>query len=155
MGDNSMFGKRMSREAVNRLDPQDPSDRAKADLPESQGPVNQKQLVGYNGCNPDGSRDTRVSIQLWEGHRAGDWVAVSHRKDLNVTPTSLYHDRHDRKAGSPAGREPYGDGDPIVVVGVTPHHGERENRSQGEVGQVRMDSQALAGMRNAGSPKSA
>ena len=82
-------------------------------------------------------------------------MAVSHRKDLNVTPKSLYDDHHDRKAGLPTGREPYGDGDPIVVVGVTPHHGERESRSQGEVGQVRMDSQALAGMRNAGTPRSA
>jgi len=71
MGDKSMFGKRMSREAVERLDPQDSSDMAKADLPESQGPVNQRQLVGYNGCNPDGPNDTRDSIQLWEGHRAG------------------------------------------------------------------------------------
>ena len=38
--------------------------------------------------------------------------------------------------GSPTGREPYGDGVPIVVVGVTPHQGERESRSQGKVAQV-------------------
>jgi group II intron reverse transcriptase/maturase len=36
----------------------------------------------------------------------------------------------------PTGREPYGDGDPIVVAGVTPRHGEWESYSQGEVGQV-------------------
>ena len=36
----------------------------------------------------------------------------------------------------PKGRESYGDGVLIVVVGVTPHRGERENRLQGEVEQV-------------------
>jgi hypothetical protein len=34
-------------------------------------------------------------------------------------------------AGSPAGREPHGDGGPIVVVRVTPHQGGRESRPQG------------------------
>jgi hypothetical protein len=38
--------------------------------------------------------------------------------------------------GWPTGRESYGYGVPIVVVGVMPHQGERESRSQGEVGQV-------------------
>ncbi len=52
MGDNSMFGKRMSREAVKRLDPQDPSDRAKADLPESQGPVNESSWSGRTAVTP-------------------------------------------------------------------------------------------------------
>ena len=36
----------------------------------------------------------------------------------------------------PTGRESYGNGVSIVVVGVTPHQGERESRSQGEVKQV-------------------
>ncbi len=39
-------------------------------------------------------------------------------------------------AGSPTGCEPYGDGEPIVAVGVTPHQGVRESRMQGEVAQV-------------------
>ena len=34
------------------------------------------------------------------------------------------------------GCEPYGDGEPIVAVGVTPHQGVRESRMQGEVAQV-------------------
>lgn len=38
--------------------------------------------------------------------------------------------------GLPKGRESYGDGVPIVVVGVTPHRGKRESRLQGEVEQV-------------------
>ena len=35
--------------------------------------------------------------------------------------------------GSPKGREPYGDGVPVVVAGVTPGQGGRESRPQGEV----------------------
>jgi hypothetical protein len=38
--------------------------------------------------------------------------------------------------GSPTGREPYGDGVPVVVVGVTTHQGGRESRPQGEGVQV-------------------
>jgi hypothetical protein len=38
--------------------------------------------------------------------------------------------------GSPKGREPYGEGGPAVVVGVTPHQGGRESRLQGQGGQV-------------------
>jgi hypothetical protein len=39
-------------------------------------------------------------------------------------------------AGSPTGREPYGDGVPVVVVGVATHQGGRESRPQGEGVQV-------------------
>jgi len=39
---------------------------------------------------------------------------------------------HDCTAGSPTGCEPYGDGNSIVVGGVTPTQGGRENRPQGE-----------------------
>ena len=38
--------------------------------------------------------------------------------------------------GSPTGREPYGDRVPVVVSGVTPAHGGREGRPQGEGAQV-------------------
>lgn len=40
----------------------------------------------------------------------------------------------DRTAGSPTGREPYGDGNPIVVGGVTTTYGDWESQSQGEGG---------------------
>jgi group II intron reverse transcriptase/maturase len=39
-------------------------------------------------------------------------------------------------AGSPVGREPYGDAGLVVVAGVTPGQGGRESRPQGEGGQV-------------------
>ena len=42
---------------------------------------------------------------------------------------------YDRTTGSPTGREPYGDGDSIVVVGVTPHQGGWESQPQGEGNQ--------------------
>ena len=51
----------------------------------------------------------------------------------------LRHTRYVQRkgnSGSPKGREPYGDGVPVVVVGVTPHQGERESRLQGQVAQV-------------------
>ena len=38
--------------------------------------------------------------------------------------------------GSPKGREPEGDGVPVVVVGVAHHRGVRESRNQGEGEQV-------------------
>jgi len=41
--------------------------------------------------------------------------------------------------GSPTGREPHGDGGPVVVVRVTPHRGGRESRPQGQGGQVTED----------------
>jgi hypothetical protein len=44
--------------------------------------------------------------------------------------------RRRRTAGSPTGREPYGDGVPVVVVGVTSHQGGRESRPQGKGAQV-------------------
>ena len=52
MGENSTFGKRMSREAVERFGPQDPSDMAKADLPESQGPISQNIWSGRAAVTP-------------------------------------------------------------------------------------------------------
>jgi hypothetical protein len=43
---------------------------------------------------------------------------------------------YDCTTGLPKRREAYGNGVPIVVVGVTSHQGERESRSQGEGEQV-------------------
>jgi hypothetical protein len=56
--------------------------------------------------------------------------------------------RRTRDRRSRVGREPYGDGVPIVVVGVTSHQGDRESRSQGEGAQVIVTS-SERGMRNA------
>jgi hypothetical protein len=53
--------------------------------------------------------------------------------------------------GLPKGRESYGDGVLIVVVGVTPHQGKRESRLQGEVEQVIKMKQKSRGTRDANS----
>jgi len=46
------------------------------------------------------------------------------------------HVQRRRTAGSPTGREPYGDGVPVVVAGVTTCQGGRESRPQGKGAQV-------------------
>ena len=56
---------------------------------------------------------------------------------------------YDRTTGSPTGREPYGDADSIVVVGVTPHHGGWESQPQGEGNQDSVACGDIGGMRNA------
>lgn len=53
--------------------------------------------------------------------------------------------------GLPKGRESYGNGVLIVVVGVMPHQGKRENRLQGEVEQVIGCKQKSKGTRDANS----
>jgi hypothetical protein len=56
---------------------------------------------------------------------------IKPRTDILSHPNVNY----DRTMGLPTCREAYGNGDPIVVGGVTPTHGKRENRLQGEGGQ--------------------
>ena len=57
-------------------------------------------------------------------------------KEMNGRPTSRSIRTTKTNTGSPTGREPYGDGVPIVVVGITSHQGGRESRPQGEGAQV-------------------
>ena len=60
-----------------------------------------------------------------EGIQGDEWDAYVTL--LRTTETNV---------GSPVGREPQGDGGPVVVAGVATGQGERESRSQGEGGQV-------------------
>ena len=57
-------------------------------------------------------------------------------KEMSGTPKSRSDVQQRRTRDQPSGREPQGDGVPIVVVRVTPHQGGRENRPQGEGAQV-------------------
>ena len=57
-------------------------------------------------------------------------------KEMSRTPTSRSDVRRGRTRDQPSGREPQGDGVPIVVVGVATHQGGRESRPQGEGAQV-------------------
>jgi hypothetical protein len=112
-----------------------PCDMAKAKLPEPQSPDGAKQrppemtpVIGATTCagivkgpvQPLG-RGAMPS----EGIQGDEWGAY-----VTLGRTSRTN------AGSPVGREPHGDGVPIVVVGVTAHQGGRESRLQGKGAQV-------------------
>ena len=57
-------------------------------------------------------------------------------KVTNGEPTVRSDVQQRQTTRLPTGREPYGNGASIVVVGVTTDHGVRESRAQGEVRQV-------------------
>jgi hypothetical protein len=152
MGDNSMFGKRMAPEAV--------------EVPIRETRVIRRRLNCLNPrvhtaktsgrverLRPGVLRILELKNKLRKRHRRGlDGNEPSQGPErgayLTLTPSIT-----DRKAGLPTGREPYGDGDPIVVAGVTPRHGEWESHLQGEVGQVRHGFPRPTGMRNAEHPQ--
>ena len=56
---------------------------------------------------------------------------IKPRTDILTHPDNVIHDC---TAGSPKGCKSYGDGNPIVVDGVTPIHGGWESQLQGEGG---------------------
>lgn len=68
-------------------------------------------------------------------------MPTRHFKEANGEPNPTYHVQLARNAGSPTGRESYGDGALIVVRG-------RENRLHGEGGQVFAESN-MTGVRDA------
>ena len=57
-------------------------------------------------------------------------------KEMSRTPKSRSDVQQGRTWDQPSGREPQGDGVPIVVVGATTHQGGRESRPQGKGAQV-------------------
>src|SRR5690348_11677934 len=57
-------------------------------------------------------------------------------KEMSWPPTFRSTRTPGTNAGSPTGRESYGDGGLVVVAGVTTCQGVRESRTQGEGGQV-------------------
>jgi hypothetical protein len=112
----------------------DPRDMAKAGLPESQSPVDASSHPPERSLKPVpcSALDSRVAsappergTTPSEGVQGDEWGAYVTL--LRTTGTN---------AGSPAGREPQGDGGLVVVAGVTPGQGGRESRLQGEGGQV-------------------
>jgi hypothetical protein len=134
-GDTSQVSKwRLPEDAYgNAL--QDLGDMAKADLLESQYPATQSHVLrlqhlhcGVTSITVRCSKHGKLSV----GERWG----TTPLKGTNEMPKSPYTRLLYANAGWPKGRESYGHGDPIVVVGVTPHRGERESRSQGKGGQV-------------------
>ena len=119
----------------------DPRDMVKAGLLDS--PVSRRRNSSSAGKTPvtgaspvAGSHSIRRNLQGMERCR------VTALKETNRTPKSRYTRAPGTNVGSPTGREPYGDGVPIVVVRVTPHQGGRESRPQGEGAQVTGDPKA-------------
>jgi hypothetical protein len=134
-GDKSMPGKRRSGSGVRDDAPRDPRDMAKAGLPDI--PISRRCKEPSVGKIPETGAMlcadiVEGSVHLSErgampseGIQGDEWdayVTLSRTTRTNV--------------GSPTGREPYGDGVPVVVVGVTTHQGGRESRPQGKGAQV-------------------
>ena len=112
-----------------------PRDMVKAKLPEPQSPAVQathsrpQRLTAVP--SRAGHHDFRGAYPPLDGR-----LVANQFKGTNGAPTSRSNVHHRRNAGSPTGREPYGDGVPVVVAGVTTAQGARESRAQGEGGQV-------------------
>ena len=91
----------------------DPRDTVRAELPEPQVPVMQ--------CHVSRSSVYRGTIDIGRGRRDrltlrvhGRCLAKA-RKQPNAAPPSRSHVKHCGNAGSPTGRESYGDGAIVVV----------------------------------------
>lgn len=124
MGDNSMSGKRMWSRSRLASAPQDPGDMVKPELAEPQSPCCKVSRPDHNGYTSGCLLDAEKFIQLRQ--------RIPRRPGCNEQPQGLERGtyialfvHHARKAGSPKGRESYGDGDLVVVGdGESPLHGE-------------------------------
>ena len=133
-GDQSMPANRRSGAGVWDDAPGDPRDMAKAKLPEPQSSADaalhppERRLKPVPVLHGDVGW-TRALFEAGampsEGIEEDEWGAyVTLRRTARTN------------AGSPTGRESYGDGVPVVVAGVTTCQGGRESRPQGEEAQV-------------------
>jgi hypothetical protein len=134
-GNNRMPAKRRSSSGVRAGASRDPRDKAKAGLPDI--PISRRRKVTPAGKTPETGvmpcggiveglpQPPGRGALSSEGNQGDEWGAYVTLGRMTET-----------NAGSPARREPDGDGVPIVVVRVTPHQGGRESRPQGEGAQV-------------------
>jgi len=134
-GNKSMPGKRRSGSSVRDDVPRDPRDKAKAGLPDI--PISRRcketsagKALGTGatfcvGIVEGPMHPSERGAMPSEGIEGDEWDAYVTL--LRTTRTNV---------GSPTGCEPYGDGVPVVVVGVTTHQGGRESRPQGKGAQV-------------------
>ena len=130
-----MPGKRWSSAGVWGEVLQDPRDMAKAGLLQAQFPEVRVRTRRNDACN---------RRRVMPGHEPvgpGNFRDAERRpvravKEMSGRPTSRCYVQRGRTTGSPTGREPQGDGVPVVVAGVTTCRGGRESRSQGEGAQV-------------------
>ena len=115
---------------------QDLRQMAKAGLPAAQSPAGESDAP--IGMTPETDARPMPCHEPWgRGNLHGTGRRPARAvKEMSGRPTSRSTRTTKTNAGSPVGREPYGDGVPIVVVGVTSHQGGRESRPQGEGAQV-------------------
>src|ERR1017187_5784846 len=133
--DNSMLAKRQSGLGVRDEVSRDPRDMAKAALPKSQSPDDEKVRPPERHmlpapCSATASHFCRRNL------RSVERCPARAIKEMNGTPKSRSDVQQRRTRDQPTGREPHGDGVLIVVVEVTIHQGGRESRPQGEGAQV-------------------
>ena len=100
----------------------------KAKLLETQFPVGDWPTLSNSYCNeslvyPD--------CKVVRGSTPPGTGIIQSRNGTNGSPKSVTKN-HVRNTGLPTGREPYGNGATIVVVGVTPHQGSWESQLQGK-----------------------
>ena len=113
----------------------DPRDMVKAGLPDS--PVSRRRNSSSAGkTSVTGANPVAASYSGRRNLQGMERCPMRAFKETNRTPKSRYIRAAGTNVGSPTGREPHGDGVPIVVVRVTPHQGGRESRPQGEGAQV-------------------
>ena len=132
---NRMSGKRRSCPGVRGEASRDPRDMAKAGLPEAESPEDGKAHPPERRLVPAPCS----AMAFLQGHRnlrGMERCPVRAIKEMSRTPKSRSDVRQGRTRDQPSGREPQGDGVPIVVVGATTHQGGRESRPQGEGAQV-------------------
>jgi hypothetical protein len=130
-----MSGKRRSSSGVRGDASRDPRDMAKAELPKSQSPEDAKICPPERHLLP-APRFAMASFAGCRNLRSVERCPARAIKEMSGTPTSRSDVQQRRTRDQPTGREPHGDGVPIVVVEVTSHQGGRESRPQGEGAQV-------------------
>ena len=139
---NRMSGKRRSCPGVRGEASRDPCDMAKAGLPEAESPEDENSHPSERHPLP-APRSAMTCFQGRRNLRGVERCPVRAIKEMSRTPKSRSDVQQGRTRDQPSGREPQGDGVPIVVVAATTHQGGRESRPQGEGAQV-------AGYPNAG-----
>jgi hypothetical protein len=145
--DNRMPVNRRSSPGVRGDAPGDPCDMAKARLPKPQSPEDARHRPPARHPIP-APRPATTSLCCRRNLRSAERCPVRAIKEMSGAPKSRSDVQQRRTRDQPSGREPQGDGVPIVVVRVTPHRGGRESRPQGEGAQA-TGCRTPGGMRNA------
>ena len=145
--DSSLPGKRRSCPGVRGEASRGPRDMAKAGLPEAESPEDAKTHPPERHPKP-APRTAMACFQGRRNLRDVERCPMRAIKEMSRTPKSRSDVQQGRTRDQPSGREPQGDGVPIVVVRFTPHQGGRESRPQGEGAQA-TEYRRPGGMRNA------